>query len=76
MLDSKIDGKVNLLDRESGKIKTGDTGVAVTRLNPMGKILVGGEYYEAQSINKLVDEKSPVIVTKISGNKIIVELKN
>lgn len=76
MLDTKIDGKVNLLDRDSGKINVGDTGVTITRLNPMGKIKVNGEYYEAQAVNQLIDEKIPIVVTKISGNKIIVELNN
>ena len=76
MLDTKIDGKVNLLDRDTGKINIGDTGVSITRLNPMGKIKVNGEYYEAQAVNQLVDENTPVIVSKISGNKIIVKPNN
>lgn len=76
MLDSKIDSKVNLLDRGEFKIKAGDTGVAITRLNPMGKVLIQGEYFEAKSLNKLIDQKTPIIVIKISGNKIIVKPKN
>lgn len=76
MLHSKIDGKVNVLDRKSGQIKVDDSGVAITRLNPIGKIKVNGEYYEAQAINQLIDENTPILVTKISGNKIIVELNN
>jgi membrane-bound ClpP family serine protease len=76
MLDTKIDGKVNLLDRDSAKINVGDTGVTITRLNPIGKIKVNGEYYEAQAVNQLIDENTPVVVSKISGNKIIVELNN
>jgi len=75
MLDSKIDGKVNVLDRESGQINV-DSGVAITRLNPIGKIKVNGEYYEAQAVNQLIDENTPILVTKISGNKIIVEPNN
>ena len=39
MLNDKIDGKVNL-GPGSDKIKPGDRGVTVTRLNPMGKIKV------------------------------------
>ena len=76
MLDSKIDGKVNVLDRKSGQINVGDSGVAITRLNPIGKIKVNEEYYEAQAVNQLIDENTPILVTKISGNKIIVEPNN
>lgn len=76
MLDSKIEGRVNVLDRESGEINIGDTGITITRLNPIGKIKVNGEYYEAQAINQLVDENTPIVVIKITGNKIIVELNN
>ncbi len=73
MLDSRIEGKVNKLERDKGLIKTGDKGVSVTRLNPMGRIEVNGEYYEAKSLNRFVDENTPLIVRKISGNQIIVE---
>ena len=76
MLDSKIDDKVNQLDRGEFKVKAGDTGIAITRLNPMGKVLIQGEYFEAKSLNKLIDQKTPIIVTKISGNKIIVKSQN
>ena len=76
MLNSSIDGKVNQLERDSYQVKEGDSGVAITRLNPMGKILIHGEYFEATVLNRFLDEKTHVIITKISGNKIIVEPKN
>jgi len=76
MLDSKIDSRVNQLDRGNIKVQEGDIGVTITRLNPMGKVLIGGEYYEAQSLNKLIDEKTPIEVIKVSENKIIVKPQN
>jgi membrane-bound ClpP family serine protease len=76
MLDSKIESRVNQLDRGDIKVKVGDIGVTITRLNPMGKVLIGGEYYEAQSLNKLIDEKTPIEVIKVSENKIIVKSQN
>ena len=76
MLDSKIESRVNQLDRGEIKVKVGDIGVTITRLNPMGKVLIGGEYYEAQSLNKLIDEKTPIEVIKVSENKIIVKSQN
>ena len=76
MLDSKIDSKVNLLERNETMIKEGNEGVSVTRLNPMGKVLINGEYYEASCQNQFLDEQTPIIVTKIADNKIIVKPKN
>lgn len=76
MLDSKIDSKVNLLERNESLIKQGDEGVSVTRLNPMGRILINNEYYEAKCLNQFLDEQTPVVVIKISDNKIIVKPKN
>lgn len=72
-LNAKIDSKVNKLERKEKMIKEGDKGVCVTRLNPMGKIEVNGEYYEAKALNTFLDENTPVVVIKIIGNQIIVE---
>ncbi len=76
MLDSKIDSKVNLLERNETMIKQGDEGLTVARLNPMGKVLINGEYYEAKCLNQFLDEQTPIVVIKISDNKIIVKPKN
>ena len=75
MLDSKIDSKVNLLERNETMIKEGNEGISVTRLNPMGKVLINGEYYEASCQNQFLDEQTPIVIIKISDNKIIVEPK-
>lgn len=76
MLDTSIESRVNQLDRGENKVQVGDIGITITRLNPMGKVLIGGEYYEAQSLNKLIDEKTPIEVIKVSENKIIVKPQN
>ena len=76
MLNSKIDGKVNLLERDEIMIKEGNEGGSVTRLNPMGKVLINGEYYEASCQNQFLDEQTHIVVIKISDNKIIVKPKN
>lgn len=73
MLNSSVDGQVNLIDNE---IKPGDTGITVSRLNPMGKILINNEYYEARAINEIIDPNTEVVITKISGNTLIVKSKN
>ncbi|UCG27335.1 MAG: hypothetical protein JSV24_10205 [Bacteroidales bacterium] len=75
MLKTQIDSKVNIVKEEVPKVKEGDVGEAVTRLNPMGKVIVNGEYYEAKSEDKFIDQKSTVEVVKVLSNKIIVKLK-
>ncbi len=75
MLDTKINSKVHSIKKSGTKLNVGDTGTSITRLNPMGKIMVNGHYYEAQALNTLIDEESTIIIIKISGEKIIVKLK-
>jgi membrane-bound ClpP family serine protease len=75
MLNTKIEGKVNSIEKNGNKLNVGDTGTTITRLNPMGKVLIEGQYYEAQALNMLIDEGTEIIITKISGKKIIVEPK-
>jgi membrane-bound ClpP family serine protease len=61
---------------EEGKIKIGDKGKTITRLNPMGRVMVGNEHYEAKSIDKLIDQNTEVEIVKIESNKIIVKPLN
>ncbi|MCF8378344.1 MAG: NfeD family protein [Bacteroidales bacterium] len=72
-LKKNIDSKVNLVDLN--KIKVGDTGKAISRLAPMGKAYLNGEYYEVRSNGELIDEGSEIEVIKINVNKITVKLK-
>jgi len=73
MLDSKIDSKVNLVDLD--KVKPGDEGITITRLNPMGKALINDEYYEVTSKDNLIDPETKIVIWKVDGNKIIVKSK-
>ena len=73
MLNSKIDSKTNVIDEE--KVKKGDTGVTITRLAPMGRVLINGENVEAKS-EHFIDQNVEVEVEKILDYKIIVKLKN
>lgn len=73
MLNKAIDGKVDFVRMEEGRIKTGDKGKTITRLNPMGKVMVGDEYYEAKALDELIDQNSDVEIVKIESNKIIVK---
>ena len=73
MLKTSIDSKVDTVGAEEGKVKAGDRGVTVTRLAPGGKVLVNGEYYEAKSIDILLDPRQEIEVVRIDDNKLIVK---
>ncbi len=73
MHQSSLEGRVNEVDTD--KIKKGDEGMSVTRLNPMGKAVIGDEYYEVSSKDNLIAENTPIEVVKVEGNKIIVKSK-
>jgi membrane-bound ClpP family serine protease len=74
MLNSELIGKVNIF--EPDKVKPGDTGLTISRLNPMGKAMINGEYYEVTAKYSLIDQNTEIIVTKVEGNKIIVKSKS
>ena len=75
MLKTTIEGKVNVVEKEMPNVKVGDVGETVTRLNPMGKVLVNGEYFEGKSVDSFIDQQSKIEVIKVMSNKIIVKLK-
>ncbi len=75
MLKTNIDGKVNVVEKKDPNVKVGDIGETVTRLNPMGRVLVNGENFEGKSEDSFIDQQSKVEVTKVLSNKIIVKLK-
>lgn len=76
MLQKNISGKVNVVDQTGTDVKVGDAGKTVTRLNPIGKVVINGNYFEAQSLNKYIDQKTDIEVIKVLSNKLVVKLKN
>lgn len=72
-LKTSIDSKVDNVGADEGRVKAGDRGVTVTRLVPGGKVLVNGEYFEAKSIDILIDPGQEIEVVKIDDNKLIVK---
>ena len=76
MLKKDISGKVNVVDQTGAEVKIGDMGKTITRLNPIGKVVNNGNYFEAQSLNKYIDQKTDIEVIKVLSNKLVVKLKN
>ncbi|MFW6101926.1 MAG: NfeD family protein [Bacteroidota bacterium] len=71
MLNSTISGRVSSYEEE--KVKVGDEGVTVTRLNPMGKVLINGEYLEAKSIGPYIEQKKKIKVLNIKDFSVVVK---
>ncbi|MEZ5196254.1 MAG: NfeD family protein [Bacteroidales bacterium] len=70
-LNKNIDGKVNLVD--ANKIKIGDRGKTISRLAPMGKALINGEYFEVKTTGEFLDQEVEIEVIKIEFSQIIVK---
>ncbi|MDR2448861.1 MAG: NfeD family protein [Prevotellaceae bacterium] len=74
-LKTNIDDKIDVLPEEKG-VKTGDSGIALTRLAPMGKIRINTVDVEATSREGIINTGQTVEVVKIDGAKIIVKTKD
>ncbi len=74
MLHSNIEGQVTTVQED--KIKAGDEGIAVTRLNPIGKVRVNNELIEGRCPGHFVDENTIIEVQKVFKTYIIVKPKN
>lgn len=72
-LKSAVSGKVNTQEE---KVKVGERGKSITRLNPIGKARIENEYYEVRSIGSFIDENREIVVVKVYGNQISVKETN
>jgi len=77
-LKSKTWNKVSLKDsiatrvNELNGIEVGNTGIALSRLAPVGKAEINGLEFEVQSIEGYIEEQSKIKVVAIELNKIYV----
>ena len=57
-------------------IAEGDTGVAVSRLNPIGKVLVNDILAEGKSFDgEFIEEDSAIVVIKVDSYNVLVKRK-
>lgn len=68
-LSSSIESKVNEI---SNTIQVGDTGIAISRLAPMGKVMIKQILVEARAENEFINPKEIVLVIGLESNKVIV----
>lgn len=73
-LQTELTGKVNLIDK--AHLHPGDSGRTITRLNPMGKVMVNGQVLEARSEDGLVDQEQEIVVVRVLESGIVVKLKS
>ncbi|MFC2138562.1 NfeD family protein, partial [Bacteroidota bacterium] len=73
-LKSEINSKFETFDKD--EIKIGDTGKTISRLAPMGKVMVNDVICEAKSRIGFVDENTEIEVIEIENTNIIVKPKN
>ncbi len=73
MLKSSITGQVETVEENS--IEPGDTGITITRLNPIGKVKVKDQIIEAKCPGQFVDPNTEVIVKEVFKTYIIVKQK-
>lgn len=66
-IDSKIDREVE------DSIQVGDRGISTTRLAMIGHADFSGKIVEVRSASEFIDEKTPVVVTRITNGAILVE---
>lgn len=74
-LFAKIDGKSGVNVNEE-QVSAGDVGKSISRLAPVGTVLINGQFYEARTENIFIDPETELIVEKIDeNNKIVVKPK-
>ena len=72
MLKTKIKGTVDTAPTDT-EIKADDRGTTLTRLAPMGKILVNDIVREVKSIEGYIDEHTDIEVVSVEGTRISVK---
>jgi len=54
----------------------GKTGVALTTLRPAGTAIVEGKRIDVVTVGDFIDKDSEIVISRIDGNRIVVEKKN
>ncbi|MFO7656410.1 MAG: NfeD family protein [Bacteroidales bacterium] len=72
ILESDVKGAaVDIKHDETFKI--GDRGKAITRLAPIGNVLINDKIVEAKSIDGFVDENTAVEIIKVQNTNVVVK---
>lgn len=69
-LHTDISAKV---ESKTTQIEIGQTGKTISRLAPMGQIVINGITVEAKAEEELIDENTDIIVTAVHSNNVTVK---
>jgi len=61
--------------KQTSRVRVGDEGRAMTALRPSGKMEIGAEVYDVLTEGEFIERGAPVVVSEISGNRVIVSGK-
>lgn len=70
-LNSKVEGKS--METPSQNISLGARGMTISRLSPMGKVLIASKEYEAKSIDAYIDQRKEIEVVGFENFTVIVK---
>ncbi len=70
-LKSSVTGHSNQAPAEENII--GKEGITLTRLNPSGKVAIGGQSYEAYSQDGYIDANQPILIASRDSFKLIIK---
>ncbi|MGL5690598.1 MAG: NfeD family protein [Bacteroidales bacterium] len=62
-----------ITDTHINKLHAGERLTTVSRLNPMGKVTDGENFFEAKSESGFIEENKIVVVIRIDRNTVVVE---
>ena len=69
----KTDIDSTITTGETLNVAVGDEGIALSRLNPIGKVQVKNTIMEGKSVDDYIDERTPIVVTCVSPSQLIVK---
>ena len=70
-LNDKVEGKS--MQSPILEVKLGDKGCCVSRLSPMGTVVINGTTYEAKSLDAYIDPRSEVEVVGVENFTVLVK---
>jgi len=71
-LNKGIDSKVEV-GLEEDAVKVGDRGVSITRMAPIGKVLINGLTVEGKSHRGFIDPHTPIEVIKVLNTQVVIK---
>jgi membrane-bound ClpP family serine protease len=70
-LETDIDSTITT--GETLNVAVGDKGIAVSRMNPIGKVMVKNTIMEGKSMDIYIEEQTPIVVVGVNPSQLIVK---